>query len=758
MFVLGDFNAKQKPWDSGPSNPAGTHFRNFLLDFGLTQCVMTPTRFSSDGSSSSTLDLFATNHPDIAHSITTSEPISDHCSVFACLSLHRPPTPPLHSLYLPDYEHTDWTALRTALYNLPLFEAIQGTNDVNIAWQVWRSLTWNTVLQHVPFRTITIRRKNKLWMTSYLHKLSRRKLRLFRAAKRQQTPDAWDAYRYYRNFCNAEFTRAKKQFTRRQQILLQNEIDGSQNWWTKAKRLSRISTPQISLPTLKCPETNSIVDTPSGKAELLANFFAKQCTSPTPQITLPVGAPYPLPEEHPTFDFPPISELTVFRYLRRLSPLKSSGCTVLSHRVLRESAPSIYSSLTYLYNLSLQTGEFPKEWKTAIVTPVFKKRGKADNPSNYRPISLLPAVGKILDNIQSQVLCHYLIDKRILTDHQFGFLPQRSTTQQLVYITDCWLQAINSNQRVLAAFMDFHKAFDRVWHPGLLLKLGYCGLQPNALRWLGHYLSNRSITVRAGSTLSTPHHITAGVPQGSHLGPILFTVFINDLPSTVPSPSELYADDALLHQVISRTNPSDDAAVLQASLLAASSWATCWHGRFSAEKTILMEIKSSSAASTPVSSMILDNKILTLNTEHKHLGIVFQANLSWSAHLETIISKGTQRAGLLQLMSRNLSLDVIAKLYLYYVRPVLEYASPLWHSATPATTALALERIQASIARTILRADWWTPKNDLLQQLDWPSLRWRRAVASLTLFHKLLSLSAAHTALSMYPSQPCTTL
>ena len=115
--------------------------------------------------------------------------------------------------------------------------------------------------------------------------------------------------------------------------------------------------------------------------------------------------------------------------------------------------------------------------------------------------------------------------------------------------------------------------------------------------------------------------------------------------------------------------------------------------------------------------------------------VVFTANAVW-----------VERAGLLKLMSRTLPSDVIAKLYLHYVRPVLEYASPLWHSATPATTALAMERIQASIARTVLRADWMTPKDQLLQQLAWPSLRWRRTVASLAMFHKLLHMQ--HTPLS----------
>ena len=377
-------------------------------------------------------------------------------------------------------------------------------------------------------------------------------------------------------------------------------------------------------------------------------------------------------EEHPMLDFPLITDHTVMRCLRRLPPSKSSGCSVLSHRVLREAAPVVCASLTTSTTCQSRRALSPNDWKTAVVTPIFKNRGKTENPSNYRPISLLPAVGKILDHIQSQALCRYLIDRNILTEHQFGFLPECSTTQQLIYITDRWLTALNDNKRVLAAFMDFNKAFDPVWHPGLLLKLGNCGLQPNALRWLSDYLSDRKLVFRVGSTLSSPQLITAGAPQGSHLGPVLFTVIINDLPSAVRVPTELYADDALLHQVISRTHPLDDAAVLQASLSPASSWATCWNGRFSPEKTVLMEIKPPNSASTPLSPVLLEGQPVNILVHHKRLGITFQSDLSWSAHLEKLISKGTQRAGLLKLMSRTLPTDVIAKQYLHYVRPVLE--------------------------------------------------------------------------------------
>ena len=188
----------------------------------------------------------------------------------------------------------------------------------------------------------------------------------------------------------------------------------------------------------------------------------------------------------------------MIHHLQRLPLYKRSGCEILTHRVLRETASLLGPSITYLYNLSINTSSFPSDWKTAIVKPIFKHRGRAEDPTNYRPISLLPAIGKILDNIQSQALRDYLLESELLTDCQFGFLPHRSTTTQLVSVVDEWANARGKGNLVIAAFMDFQKAFDKVWHAGLAYKLGLCGVQPTALAWFACILPSTSLPESPG--------------------------------------------------------------------------------------------------------------------------------------------------------------------------------------------------------------------------------------------------------------------
>ena len=200
---------------------------------------------------------------------------------------------------------------------------------------------------------------------------------------------------------------------------------------------------------------------------------------------------------------------------------KASGDSLLCNQLLKNCAPFLASSITYLFNLSLSTSSFPDAWKIAKVIPLFKNRGSHSDPSNYRPISLLPAIGKVMDDIQSSRLLTFLTKNNIISAHQFGFVPRSSTVHQLTYIVNKWATARDDGDHFSATFMDFLKAFDHVWHAGLWHKLAQCGVSPPSLVWIWLYLSNRHISVQDKEEHSLPKHISAGVPQGSHLGPVL---------------------------------------------------------------------------------------------------------------------------------------------------------------------------------------------------------------------------------------------
>ena len=399
LTLLGDMNAKHPSWQtSGPHNMAGEKLFNLLLDFGMTQCVEDPTRFSPDGDSHSVIDVYATNHPDLVTAINVSDPnqlfylrvsdpISDHCMVTT--HLREPCTQRKHkrnessssdgsfpSKIVPDFRNVDWHGLR----------ALQGTDNVNCAVAVWESLFVEILQRHIPNRYIRHRPKNKVWMTSKLHRLSKQN---FDSSKKLEQVDH---LKIGPHTVNTEIF-ALPSFVQRNQLNnlhrkheeIASATDGSPRWWTLAKQLAKISTPHLAIPDLRADE--DVTTTDFEKATLLAKYFASQCTSTAPPEHLK-GAPFPLPEKQPIFDFLPIPELTVLRTLQHLPISKAMAHLLITNRVLRECAPFICPSITHLFNLSIATGVFSDAWKRATVTPIFKNRGTAGDPSNYRPVSV----------------------------------------------------------------------------------------------------------------------------------------------------------------------------------------------------------------------------------------------------------------------------------------------------------------------------------------------------------------------------------
>ena len=236
-----------------------------------------------------------------------------------------------------------------------------------------------------------------------------------------------------------------------------------------------------------------------------------------------------------------------------------------------------------LFNQSLQHGTVPECFKETHVCPILKG-GDPAVPSNYRPISLLSNLDKALERLVFKYLYNHLLDNNILTSFQSGFRPGDSTVNQLTYLYDTFCHALDSGKEIRVVFCDISKAFDRVWHSGLIHKLKAAGVTGNLLQWFTSYLENRKQRVVLSGVKSIWNYIKAGVPQGSILGPLLFLLYINDIVTEIRSNIRLFADDTSLYIIVD--NPDAAAEILNTDLNKISKWAKSWLVKFNPNSTV----------------------------------------------------------------------------------------------------------------------------------------------------------------------------
>ena len=264
------------------------------------------------------------------------------------------------------------------------------------------------------------------------------------------------------------------------------------------------------------------------------------------------------------------SEDEIFHLISSLDPSKSTGPDGISARMLKATAVSVIPSITKLFNLSLASGTSPDSWKLARIVPI-PKASDPSSPTNYRPVSILSIVSKLLERHIHQLIFQYLCVNYPISERQWGFLPGRSASSALLSVTHDWFNHLEKGNEVCSVFFDLKKAFDSVPHCLLLHKLSEICIDPFIIQWVHSYLTNRSQLVVVGGEQSSVLPVLSGVPQGSVLGPLLFLIYINEVVFQVSpgSTMSLFADDMALYRPISSAT---DYSILQCDISAIATW------------------------------------------------------------------------------------------------------------------------------------------------------------------------------------------
>ena len=373
----------------------------------------------------------------------------------------------------------------------------------------------------------------------------------------------------------------------------------------------------------------------------------------------------------------------VLDLLRKLDPTKSADIYGISPKFIKLSALELHLKLTQLFNLSFKLGKFPNLLKLAKIIPIFKAGSKMEM-GNYRPISLLPIFGKILEKLMHSRLYSFIQNQNILHKNQYGFQRGKSTEQALVDIQSKIVTAFEQKETPCCIFLDFAKAFDTVNHNILLSKLNHYGIRGNTLDWLKSYLTDRKQCVSIGNTNSSTLPIDIGVPQGSVLGPLLFLLYINDINSSSDILKfQLFADDTCIF--FSHKNISIIENTLNSELNKVHNWLVANKLSLNVAKSNVLAFRTKNRNDQPFLNLHINEKKLNEKTSAKYLGLIFYNKLLWYHHLDHVASKLIKSNGLLAKLRHFIPPTKFNMLYNALIQPHLDYGSLCWSSAAHST-------------------------------------------------------------------------
>lgn len=721
IVVLGDFN-------NNLLSPGTSKLKNIISQNGLYQVVSDHTFFCE--TNPSLLDPLIVNNKDFLMYHEVGENILEatvryHCPIHGILNVKKPKNKIFkRRVWL--FDRGNYEQYREDLGNVN-WDQLINVPDINDAVSNVNREILKSAESNIPNKLIVVRPHDPPWITSLIKKKIRKRKRLRRKAKKSNTPEAWTNFRRARNECVNLIKNAKNNYREKQTAIL-NENVPVKNWWKTLRNLVGLPPKSTHYPPLLV--NDNYIDEDFAKANAFNDYFSLQSSVDDSNSIVP-----DLPQDFniDNINGIEISEEDVYDCLSQLDISKATGPDDISPRFLRYASRALTYPLTLLFNKSLNMCTFPKNWKIANVIPVFKN-GEREVISNYRPISLLSIMGKVMERCVYKHLHNYFNRQNTITCLQSGFRPGDSTVNQLLSITDDIGKALDAGKEVRVVFCDISKAFDRVWHEGLLYKLKACGICGNLLNWLRSYLSNRKQKVVIGGVSSELSKIKAGVPQGSILGPLLFLIFINDIVNDILCKVRLFADDTTLYIIVE--NAYVAAEIINSDMDKIHQWSSQWLVNFNPRKTESMVItkKILKPHHPPV---YMNDTIIHEVSSHKHLGLTFREDGSWVSHVDNIIEKVTPRLNVFRSLKFRLNRNQLQTVYFSFVRPILEYADTVWDNI-PDYLKEKLEGINVEAARIVTGATKLCSKDKLYEDTGWQSLGDRRRIHKLIKFHDIV--------------------
>ena len=734
-LFIGDFNFPNINWDtwSAPDGDTGSErFLDCLRKNFLFQNINSPTRVRGT-QTPHILDLVLTNEAFV-QDVHYLAPVgfSDHCMIHLVCKWESPHH--LNNGHKLNYTKGDYTGLRNFITDR------LKTKDPNIfveaeqASTVLNSIIIEGTNKYIPVSKGNAWKQKSNWscpIDDQTKLLIKRKRRLWTRYIKTRDPSTYNSYKVIRN--------SIKQVIRKQDKAHQRAVAAEcklnpKKFWGYVKSKTNTSNAMGNIKVYNSTGVAEVIVDDEKKSNAFADYFSTVFShEPNTEFDkLPnIKCNYPMSDLN-------ISHSTVLEKLTILRIDKSPGPDNIHPRVLKELQDQLSIPIAKLYDVSLQTGKLPEEWRHSTITAIHKK-GSKSTVTNYRPIALTSIICKTMESIIRDHIMDHFTKNNLFSNKQFGFIKGRSTVLQLLNVLDAWTASLDNGGNIDAIYTDFEKAFDKVPHIRLLSKLKAYGITDEIVAWIQDFLCNRNQRVRVNGKFSAWHKVLSGIPQGSVLGPLLFIIYINDLVELCEKNANifLFADDAKLFKHI--TCQADQVA-LQESCNALSNWSNQWLLPLNITKCILLRIgKSNNYPNTNDYYLTLRNitSKLSVVTSVKDLGVIIDDRLNFNEHIHTKINKAYSILGIIKRNFKHMDSYTFTKLYKTMVRSHLEYAESVW-APNGKGKIDDLEKVQKR-ATKMIRHCQKMPYRDRLEHLKLPTLTYRRIRGDMVEVFKILT-------------------
>ena len=674
-IAVGDFNYPGIDWEKGRSDARGRPFYEACCDQFVEQHVKGPTHISGN-----CLDLVLCSEEIIEEvSLDGRLGSSDHEIVWVTVNQSTKKRK-MCSQYR-DYCRADYREARRMMGEIRWEEELEGKN-VNQMWELLRSKIEEVVQECVPLRNV--RSKNQPgWYCRELKQMSENKRRAWDCWKKSKTETDKQKYKQLeiglkRTIRNKKRNMEKKvaQEAKTNPKAFFAYINGNKRMRNKIGPLMREEN-----------GVKEIIVEPRRQAEVLNEWYASVFTKGGGES----------PKKEPVDGTKELSEVTITEervkgLIEKMKEKSAPGPDGITNKLMKELVREIAKPLTKIFRKSMDEAKIPDDWRKSNITPIYKGGSKA-TPANYRPVNLTSNVGKLMERIVKEDIESHLESENLMEESQHGFRRGRSAQTNLVEFLDQTTKWVDEGEPFDIVYYDFAKAFDKVSHKSLLVKIRAVGIQGKLLKWIEDWLKDRLQRVVVEGEESDWRRVLSSVIQGSVLGGTFFDIYIGHIDNGDVSLVIKFADDTKMARVVKTRHDADE---LQKDIDKFSHWASKWEMEFNVKKCKVLHV----GHRNPRCEYQIDGVRLEVVEEEKDLGVVVASDMKPSRQCEKAAKGANAMLGMITRSFHYRSKDTLVPLFKTFVRPRLEFSVAAW-SPWMQKDVDVLEKVQKRMARMV---------------------------------------------------------